>query len=299
MDLIHDLLFVLAGLATGALSAVFGVGGAVLSQPAIRALGVPALVAISTTLPTILPGAATGTLRYWRAGLIDGRVVAWTVPFGMATSAGGSVLSRVVPGEGHLLTLATAGLLGFTTWRIARTALSPTEPVTEPMAETDAVTGVGGVPRSEAAGLGCPAAKRHLTGAAAAAADGPSQNSPPTMVAIGAGAGLLSGLLGVGGGVVLVPAFTEILRLPLKRGIATSLACVGLFAVPGTITHALLGGVDWKVALLLSAGIVPGAWAGSRLVLVARERRLRLAVAAFLGLLAVVYGVGELLALVY
>ena len=272
MELIKDVLFVVSGVATGLLSSLFGVGGAVLAQPAIRMLGVPALNAVSTTLPTIIPGALTGTIRYARAGLIDRRVVSWTVPFGIAASVLGSYLSRRVPGEGHLLTLATAGLLGFTTWRIARTAWrSP--PPTDGLPETDAE--MAGEPGDA----------------------GTPNPSAPAMAFIGLGAGLLSGLLGVGGGVVLVPAFSEILHLPLKRGIATSLACVGLFAIPGTVTHAALGGIYWKVALLLSAGIVPGAWLGSKIVMIARERRLRLAVAAFLGGVAVLYAGGEIAAL--
>ena len=273
MDALRDVLFLISGLATGLLSALFGVGGAVLAQPAIRALGVPALNAVSTTLPTILPGALTGTIRYGRAGLIDKRVVSWTVPFGIAASILGSFLSRKVPGDGHLLTLATALLLGFTTWRIGRTAWR-TPPPTDGLPETDAEM-AGDAPKT-----------------------GDPDPAPLPMAMIGLGAGLLSGLLGVGGGVVLVPAFSEILRLPLKRGIATSLTCVGLFAIPGTIAHAALGGIYWKVALLLSAGIVPGAWLGSKIVMVARERRLRLAVTGFLGLIAIAYAAGEINALI-
>ena len=275
MEVLKDVLFLISGLATGLLSALFGVGGAVVSQPAIRALGVPALNAVSTTLPTVLPGAITGTLRYWKAGFIDRRVVAWTVPFGVVASVGGSLLSRKVPGDGHLLTLATACLLGFTTWRIARVALRSSAedaPPTDGLPETDAELAD---PRPEG-----------------------KLSNPTAMALIGLGSGLLSGLLGVGGGVVLVPAFSEILGLPLKKTIATSLACVGLFAIPGTITHALLGGVIWKVVLLLSLGIVPGAFVGSKIVIVAKERRLRLAVSAFLAILAVGYFLSELRALI-
>ena len=50
---------------------------------------------------------------------------------------------------------------------------------------------------------------------------------------IGAAAGALSGLLGVGGGILMVPAFQGWLRMGLKETIATSLACVGLLAIPG------------------------------------------------------------------
>src|SRR6267143_1313100 len=69
--------------------------------------------------------------------------------------------------------------------------------------------------------------------------------------AVGSAAGALSGLLGIGGGVVMVPGFTEVLGMPIKRAIASSLVCVGVFAVPGTITHAALGDIDWRFALLL------------------------------------------------
>src|SRR3954469_13715965 len=100
---IRDALTLVAGLATGALSAAFGVGGAVISTPAIRALGASATVAVGTTLPSILPSAATGTVRYAKEQLVDWRVVTWAVPAGVVGSVGGSLLSHVVPGNGHLL----------------------------------------------------------------------------------------------------------------------------------------------------------------------------------------------------
>ena len=53
--------------------------------------------------------------------------------------------------------------------------------------------------------------------------------------------------------------------MPLKQAIATSLVCVGLFAIPGTITHAALGHIDWRFAFFLTLGVIPGARIGSRL----------------------------------
>ena len=47
--------------------------------------------------------------------------------------------------------------------------------------------------------------------------------------------------------------------LPLKEAVATSLACVGILAIPGTITHALLGDIDWAFAIPLCVGVIPGA----------------------------------------
>lgn len=263
----RDVLTAVAGVGTGVLSAAFGVGGAVISTPAIRALGASASAAIGTTLPSILPSAATGTARYSRAGIIDWRVVTWTTPAGIAASVGGSLLSDVVPGNGHWLMVLTAALLGLTAWRMGRQRDATSAPP-----ESD----VEMAPKD---------------------AHPPRRDTVPMLLAIGAAAGLLSGLLGVGGGVVMVPAFTELAGIELKTAIASSLACVGLFAVPGTITHAALGGVNWRFALWLSVGVVPGARLGAALAIRAGSHRLRQAVALFLGVTAIVYATGELLAL--
>jgi uncharacterized protein len=253
--LLRDALTLLIGLFTGVLSALFGVGGAMVSNPGVRALGAAPLVAVGTTLPSLLPGAVSGTIRYQREGLVDWQVVAWVATAGLPAVVGGALLSRVVPGEGHLLLLAIAVLLIFTAWRTASV-----------------------VPNADERGEGNPAratARRVTAGWRPAA--------------IGVAAGLLSGLLGIGGGVIMVPTFTKLLRLSLKSAIATSLVCVGVFGVPATITHAILGHVDWRLATVLTIGVVPGARLGASLTIRIPERRLRLLVGVFLGLVGVAY----------
>jgi uncharacterized membrane protein YfcA len=260
--LLRDALTLLIGLVTGVLSAMFGVGGAFVSNPGVRALGAEPLVAVGTTLPSILPGAASGTVRYQREGLVDWQVVAWASVAGLAAVIGGSLLSHAVPGDGHLLLLAVAVLLGFNAWRTAFGAPS----------------GDGEPP-----GGGNPAP----------AAAPPRVRGGWRPAVVGLAAGLLAGLLGVGGGAVMVPAFAELLHLPLKAAIATSLVCAGLFALPATVVHALLGDVDWRLAVLLTVGVVPGARLGASLTIRAAERRLRLAVGVFLAVVAAVYFVTE------
>ena len=76
-------LTVAAGFVTGILSAMFGIGGAVVSTPAIRLLGATALQAVGSTLPSVLPSAVTGSVRYRREGLILPRIVAWTAVAGV------------------------------------------------------------------------------------------------------------------------------------------------------------------------------------------------------------------------
>jgi uncharacterized membrane protein YfcA len=273
---VRDVLTVALGVLTGALSGMFGVGGAVISTPGIRALGASALVAVGTTLPSIIPGAASGTARYLREHLIDWRIVWWTAPAGIVASVIGSLLSRVVPGEGHLLMLLTAALLGWSALRTYRSGPAPAP-------ETEADPGP---------------AEPHVADPPAQPAAAPPDARPAPYVAVGVVAGLLSGLLGVGGGIVMVPGFTQVGKMGIKAAIATSLACVALFAIPGTITHALLGDIDWRFALLLAAGVIPGARVGATLAIRTSDKRMRLVVAAFLGLTSVIYAAGELNALV-
>lgn len=112
--------------------------------------------------------------------------------------------------------------------------------------------------------------------------------------AVGLVAGFVSGLLGVGGGIVMVPAFTTLLGMPLKRALGTSLVVISALVVPGTIVHWALGHIDWAIFLALAAGVVPGALIGAKIALGARDRTLRLAVGAFLFAVAVLYGVREI-----
>ena len=265
---LRDLLTLLLGFATGVLSALFGIGGAIVSNPGLRALGAAPLVAVGTTLPSILPGAISGTLRYRREGLIDWRLITPAAAAGLLAVVGGSLLSHAVPGGGHLLLLLIAALLAFTAWRTAVTPPTPAGGERADEAVANPGPGAGLTPRRRWRAAG-----------------------------IGLVAGLLSGLLGIGGGVIMVPAFTELLGLSLKSAIATSLVCVGIFGVPATITHALLGDIDWRLAVLLTIGVIPGAQVGASLTIRTAERRLRLAVGVFLGLVALVYFITETRAL--
>lgn len=260
MDIV---LTMLLGLVTGVLSGMFGVGGAVVSTPGVRALGASPLQAVGTTLPAIIPSAVSGTLRYQRAGLINWRIVGWVSTAGTAVAVAASFASHAVPGDGGPLMVATALIIGFTALRVAR---------------------------RERAGLGEPDVDINQLEA--------SRQDRWRLVVAGTGAGALSGLLGIGGGTILVPLFFEWIRLPIKETVATSLACVGLLALPSTASHAFLGDIDWRLAIPLALTVIPGARLGAAMAIRATERTLRLAVAAGLGVLAVIYGGRELALLI-
>ncbi|MDP1589689.1 MAG: sulfite exporter TauE/SafE family protein [Prosthecobacter sp.] len=78
-----------------------------------------------------------------------------------------------------------------------------------------------------------------------------------TCLAIGIVSGVIAALCGVGGGVVMEPAFVFFLKLPQKTDVATSLAIISPTALMATTQNARSGFVDWKVALVtaISASI--------------------------------------------
>ena len=105
-------LTVAAGFVTGVLSGMFGIGGAVISNPSLRALGAGPITTIGSTLPSIIPSAISGSLRYRRDGLLRFNVIRWVGPIGALFWIGGALLSDQVPGDGHLLTMSVALLMG-------------------------------------------------------------------------------------------------------------------------------------------------------------------------------------------
>jgi uncharacterized protein len=247
---------VLVGVATGVLSGMFGIGGAVVSTPAIRALGATALQAIGSTLPSILPSSISGSLRYHRESFILWRIVVLTSVLGIPASVAGSRLSDAVPGNGHALMILTAALVAYTGYRTAF--------------PTDRTLGRAGQPLDD---------------------------EWWRLAIIGIAAGALSGLLGIGGGILMVPAFSAWVGMELRQTIATSLACVGIFAIPGTLTHWYLGHIDWTFAAALAVGVVPGARIGAHFTINADDRLLRYSVGSALGIIALIYAAGEVLAL--
>lgn len=83
---------------------------------------------------------------------------------------------------------------------------------------------------------------------------------------VGVVAGLLSGVLGVGGGIVMVPLMVGVLHFGQHRAHATSLAAIVLIAISGASRFAVSGEVDWAVGMALGIGGVAGSTLGANLM---------------------------------
>jgi len=274
------LAIVFVGFGAGILSGMFGVGGAVLTTPGIRALGASPLEAVGSTLPSILPGALSGTWRYSREGLVDWHVAIPSGLLGSGFAVAGAMLSDHV--NAHYLMVMTAALLLYTGLHNMRRHIITRLPTLIPVPVAPGGGAVDDVVVPD--------------GEADAASE---RTSAPTVIVgfVGAAAGLLAGLLGVGGGVFLMPAYSMLLRMAPKRAVATSLVAVAMFSIPAMVTHALLGHINWAFALLLTVGVIPGAQVGAHLTIGGSEARLRLLMGLLFTVLAVGYGGAELAAL--
>ena len=104
----------------------------------------------------------------------------------------------------------------------------------------------------------------------------------PLGFGIGAGAGVISGMLGVGGGVVLVPAMNLLMNVPVKAAVGTSSFMVGITSVATAFVFYAEGKIDPTVVVPAVLGVFLGGQLGSRLTRRLRARRLSALFAAIL-----------------
>ena len=107
------------------------------------------------------------------------------------------------------------------------------------------------------------------------------RRSPAALIAIGAGAGLLSGLFGIGGGLLMVPALVLLAGTAQHRAHATSLAAIVPIALVGALVFGRADSVNLVAAAVLAAGSLLGVQAGARAMGRLSAERLALVFAGF------------------
>lgn len=255
------LLSAVIGLVSGFLSGQFGIGGAMVTTPAIRLLlGRPELIAVGTPLPIIIPTAVSGAIAYGRRGMLDVRSGLIIGGAGSAASILGAWLTRLVGGS--FVLVVTAAVICYMSVDMTLLAFRKADGSMEP-------------------------------GAVPATPHGVVRRMTPWLAVLGLVTGLYSGFLGLGGGFIVVPALIRWFGFDAKRAIGTSLVVVSMLAVPGSITHYLLGNVDLALAASMMVGVVPGALLGARLTAVASEKTVKIAFALLLLVVGVVLALNE------
>ena len=82
------------GAAVGFLSGLFGKGGSAVATPMLSVAGVPAIVAVASPLPGVIPSTLAASYAYWREGLQDWRIVRWSIAVGTPATVFGAYASR-------------------------------------------------------------------------------------------------------------------------------------------------------------------------------------------------------------
>jgi hypothetical protein len=110
----------------------------------------------------------------------------------------------------------------------------------------------------------------------------------PLYVAIGLVAGVLSGLFGVGGGILIIPALIFFAAFPTKVALGTSLGALLLpVGLLGAYEYYRNGNLNIQASLLIAIGLFLGAWAGAKLAHVIHAATLQRMFAVFIAIMAV------------
>ncbi len=262
--------FLLLGLgaAIGILSGVFGVGGGFLLTPLLIFIGVPPGVAVASSANQLIGASVSGVLAHWRRGNVDFKMGAILLVGGLAGSIVGvwlfTMLKRVGQAElaislCYVVLLGVLGLLMLI--ESARTMFRLRRPGGERHRLHQ---------HNWLHGLPLKTRFRH------------SKLYISALLPIGLGfaVGILSGILGIGGGFVMVPAMIYVLGMPTSVVPGTSLLQIIFVAASVTWLQAFTNHtVDAVLALVLLIGGVFGAQFGSRFASRLRGEQLRLLLA--------------------
>jgi len=118
----------------------------------------------------------------------------------------------------------------------------------------------------------------------------PTRRAGTELLGIGVSGGLLSGLLGVGGGVIMVPLLVLWGGYGQRDAHATSLGAIIPISVAGIVTYGIAGKVDWTAAAALAVGAVAGALIGAGMLARMNERTLRIVFGCFLVAVSIAMG---------
>jgi len=281
---VNGLVIVLLGAGTGILSGIFGVGGGFLTTPLLIFYGVPPTVAAASAASQVTGASVSGVFAHTRRGGVDYQLGAVAVAGGVIGAAIGALLFRLLQSLGqidtviNILYVLLLGTIG---------ALMGRESLQEMRHQRE-----GARPRA--------AKRRHHPLVAALPMRWRFYRSglyisPLAPLLMGVVVGILTMLMGVGGGFILVPAMLYVLGMSANVVVGTSLFQILFVTMASTMMHSLTTkAVDIVLAGLLLLGSVTGAQLGTRIAQLAKPEYLRLTLAAVVLLVALrmAFGLG-------
>lgn len=226
------------GALIGVLLGFLGGGGSILAVPALLyGVGMPLSAAIPTSLLVVGASSATGVLPRLRTGQVQWRIATVFGLAGATTAFAGAAVNRLLPPS--LVLSGFAVLMVLAAARMLRK---------QPQAGSDCALPGGGVNW---------------------------RSCLPKAVGAGAAVGFLTGLFGVGGGFLIVPALTLLLGLPMTAAVGTSLVIIVLNSAAGFVAYLGDIHIDYALAGAFAASAIAGSLVAGRFATRVPAGRLR------------------------
>ena len=266
---INVFLLVGVGMVVGFLSGLVGVGGGFLMTPILMMIGVPPTVAAASDSNAIVATSASGTAVHFRLGNVDLKLGSVLLLGGLAGAAIGVRIIKYLRALGNadfVITITYVVVLGSVgAFMFLEGLHSLRRAVMTPIAHQPA-------PRPGI--LGRLPFQMHFP-------DSKVQHSVFVPFALCAMVGVLSAIMGVGGGFIMVPMMVYLLRMPMHTAIGTDLfqilfTSAGVTLMQATTNHT----VDVVLALLIALGSTAGAQIGARMARLLRGDQLKIVLAS-------------------
>ncbi len=222
---------IFAGLATGILLGIFGSGGSIITTPALLyLLNVDAKSAIAMSLGIVAMTATITALQHWRKGNVNLKITAVFGLFGIIGTFAGAKLGIITP------VVIQLGVFALVMYAAAWKMLKP-------------------APQHKSVGAAC-----------TECIDGYCDDLDYREIAVhGIAVGILTGVVGVGGGFLIVPALVLLSGLPMKQAVGTSLSIVALKSFAGFAGYAGAVAIDYSLMAIFTGIAITGSIAGSML----------------------------------
>jgi uncharacterized membrane protein YfcA len=274
---VNAVVIVLLGLGVGLLSGMFGVGGGFLTTPLLIVYGIPPTVAAASAASQVTGASVSGVFAHLRRDGVDLHMGAVLIAGGVLGSGMGAILFRLLQSTGQIDTVIAVlyvvmlGAIGWLmlseSWGAIRAARDGTTPRAKRRRHHPMVAALPLRWRFYRSGL---------------------YISPFAPLLLGFATGILTVLLGVGGGFILIPAMLYLIGMPTQVVVGTSLFQILFVSAAATMVHSLTTkAVDIVLAALLLLGSVVGAQIGVRFAQRARPEYLRLALGVIVLLVAI------------
>ena len=252
---VNILLIVLLGIMVGGLTGLFGVGGGFLMTPLLIFLGIPPTVAVGTEAPHVLASSFSGVIAHWRRKNVDIKMGIFLLTGGIAGSIVGVNLFKVLREFGQIdviiqfLFLIFLGFIGLSMlFESAKTTIKKYRTTSLIRTKLHQHSWIHGLPFK----MRFHRSKLYIS------------TIPP--VIIGFFVGILSAMMGVGGGFIMIPAMVYILGMSTNVVVGTSLFQIIFVTANSTFFQSYLNQtVDIVLASLMILGGVIGAQVGARL----------------------------------